>query len=124
MIKSTENMVILIHGNTVHKFSIIYPSVLLLTTKYSVFMVDLALKLKQSIKLELLIEKFKFHIKDHFVILCGQILKILKIGLLMLEVQVGYLDLKLLMIFVILMVFLLLQEHINWFNKVINFGLK
>lgn len=40
MMKSTENMEILIHGSTALKFLIIYPWEPLSTTKYSVFMED------------------------------------------------------------------------------------
>lgn len=74
--------------------AIIDSKVISIQTKYFVFMEDSVPKLRPLTKSELLIGKFKSLMKDLSVILCGLILKISKIGLLMLEVQVGFLDLK------------------------------
>ncbi len=68
MMKSIESMAILIHGNTVLKYSIIYQLEPLLMEKLSVFTEVSVHKSKQLIKLERLIEKYKFHMKGHSVI--------------------------------------------------------
>lgn len=68
MMKSIESMVIPILGSTALKYLIIYPLALLLMEKFFVFMADLVHKSKLLIKSEQLIEKFKFHMKDHSVI--------------------------------------------------------
>lgn len=68
MMKQLENTEMLIHGNTALKFLIILVLELLLKEKYSVFMEACLRKLKPSIKSDLLIEEWKFHTKDHFVI--------------------------------------------------------
>lgn len=74
--------------------AIIDSKVISIQTKYFVFMEDSVPKLRPLTKSELLIGKFKSLMKDLSVISCGLILKISKIGLSMLEVQVGSLDLK------------------------------
>ncbi len=51
------------HGNTAQMSSIIYHSELLLMVIFSVFMVDLVLRLKLLTKLEQLIGKCKFLMK-------------------------------------------------------------
>lgn len=98
MTKSIENMEIPTLGNTALRYSTICPLELLSMEKLSVFMEVSVLKLKPLTKSEPLIEKFKSLMKDLSVILCGQILKILRTGLSMPEVQVGCSDQKLPMI--------------------------
>lgn len=120
--KSTENMEIQTHGSTALKFLITYHSELSLTTKFSVSTEVSARKSKQLIKSEQLIEKFKFLMKGLSVIWCGPILKILKIGLSMQEVQAGYSVPRSPMISVISMDYLWLHVPINWSNKVISSG--
>ena len=71
--------------------------------KSSVFTADSVPKSKLSIRLELSTERYKSLIKDPSVILCGQILKILKIGPLTLEEQDGCSDQRLPTISAILM---------------------
>jgi hypothetical protein len=89
-IKSIENMEIPILGNIAQKYSITCQSEPLLMEKLSVFTVGSVLKSRPSIKSELLTEKYKFLTKDRFVTLCGQILRISKIGPSMLEEQGGF----------------------------------
>ena len=81
MMKSTKNMEIQIHGNIAQMCLIIYLLELLSMVIYFVCMVDLVPRSKQLIKFVPLIGRCKFHMKDHFLILYGQIHRILRIGL-------------------------------------------
>ena len=68
MIKSIENTEILILGNIVLKFLTTCPSEPSLMAKFFVFMEDLALKSRLSIKLEPSIEEYRCLMKGHSVI--------------------------------------------------------
>jgi hypothetical protein len=68
MMKLLENMEMPIHGNIVLKFLIILELQLLLKEKYFAFMQDYLQKSKQLIKLDLLIEEWRFLTKVLFAI--------------------------------------------------------
>ena len=112
----------LTHGNTVPKSSTTYLLEPLLMEKLSASTEVSVPKLKLSTKSELSIEKLKSHTKDLSATWCGQILKTLKIGQLMLEEQAGYLGQKSLTISAISTESILLPELISLFNKVSFIG--
>lgn len=91
LLESTETP---IHGSIVPKYSTIWESEQLLKAKSSAFMEVCHQILKHWIKLDFLKEEWRSHTKGLSVISCGQIQKILNVGLYLQEVPVGSLDLK------------------------------
>lgn len=124
MMRLSENMVMLIHGSTAQKSSTILVLELLLRVRFSVFTVVYHQILRLLIKLDLLKEEWKSHMKDLSVISCGLTLKKLKLGPCLQEEQDGYSDQKLLLSSITSMILSLLLEHINWLWMASNIGLR
>jgi len=94
LIKLTKNMVIQIVGNIFIKLLIIYLLDQLLMDPFYAFMVVCLQIFLQLTNWDLLIENKKYHMRDQWLISCGLILKIFKLGKEMQEVQDGFSDIK------------------------------